>query len=597
MTNKSNRKIENIPTTEVLYALQRVGYDTNQAICDIIDNSVDAHRERYNKNGNTNGFVRINIEGAGTGGTKKRLAPDALVIADNATGIDPEILEQVLSMGKSEKRGKSMLGTFGMGLKTAGLALGEIITVVSTTSTIKNLKSVVWDVQDTMKHGSWMNDYYDKPPEKHIEYYKKYVGTKAGTLVLIENLHVDRFLARATAAKQALAKECARIYRHILDEKDYLGHHFPIKIFVDGHPCDIIDPLCVGEDGTNNVIHDGNCGFKKITYETDNGSYELSIRMTHYELGRKHGPARDQKTLSGHGFHGLRRQGTYFIRGGREIHKDCLWKLSKDISNVFMELSFTDDGTGTDDSLIEVNFGKTKANINPDLKTWLLKNHVKPYLAEIAKAAKKRQEAKKLADQKSLKDKVRKVPLPKDTFGTAKGEESSRKRANKALQQVFKKPDSEKARKKSTVPGAISGNIKVNEDNVYIDYEEVSWVGSPLPYDISYSPGDGKVVMLINTEHDTILDKLYHDKDMSRVNLSLQLMTSFAVSLMHEKADERHDIIIKQAVLWDILPTEGDVADSKVTDLKPVQEVKKGRTAPRGPRDLYKETRFASAQS
>jgi len=56
----SKRKLNITPTTDILHSMSRAGYHWSQAVMDIMDNSIDALRERYDKTGEEDGFVMIN---------------------------------------------------------------------------------------------------------------------------------------------------------------------------------------------------------------------------------------------------------------------------------------------------------------------------------------------------------------------------------------------------------------------------------------------------------------------------------------------------------------------------------------------------------
>ena len=123
-TNKENNIIrnevkyesKNTPNAKILIsALQHIGYENTVAICDIIDNSIDADSTK----------IQVFIEED----NEKQLR---IMIADNGNGMEYEVLDEALKLGSnSEHSTGGDLGKFGMGLSTAGLSLANRTTVLT----------------------------------------------------------------------------------------------------------------------------------------------------------------------------------------------------------------------------------------------------------------------------------------------------------------------------------------------------------------------------------------------------------------------------------------------------------------------------------
>ncbi len=106
-----------IQVDRALDSMRDAGFDLTAAIGEPLDNSIEAEAT----------LMRVMpVFGRG----KKTI--DSLFITDNGIGIDPAQMHHVLSMGYSTRYGKRQgLGRFGVGLKLAGLSLGERIDVYS----------------------------------------------------------------------------------------------------------------------------------------------------------------------------------------------------------------------------------------------------------------------------------------------------------------------------------------------------------------------------------------------------------------------------------------------------------------------------------
>ncbi|MGP3967390.1 ATP-binding protein [Streptomyces sp. 6N223] len=106
-----------IQADRALDSMRDAGFDLTAAIGEPLDNSIEADAT----------LIRV-LPVFGRG--KKTI--DNILITDNGVGIDPTQMHHVLSMGYSSRYGQRQgLGRFGVGLKLAGLSLGERIDVYS----------------------------------------------------------------------------------------------------------------------------------------------------------------------------------------------------------------------------------------------------------------------------------------------------------------------------------------------------------------------------------------------------------------------------------------------------------------------------------
>ena len=120
MTTETTKSVNatgtpNNPNAKILiYAMQHLGYDNYVALCDIIDNSIDANATKIkvfitNKNDNFQ-----------------------IIILDNGCGMSKDTLDEALKFGSDSSHDEiSDLGKYGMGLSTAGLSLADKTTVLT----------------------------------------------------------------------------------------------------------------------------------------------------------------------------------------------------------------------------------------------------------------------------------------------------------------------------------------------------------------------------------------------------------------------------------------------------------------------------------
>lgn len=164
--------------TPVIHALRNIGYNSQTAIADLVDNSIDANAENIYINfkySEGNGYIKIEDDGHG-------MTEEELQIAMTIGSKDPRLSRQ-------EKE----LGRFGMGLKTASFSLGLRLTVITKKAGIQSQRC--WDLEYVSDTGKWLLK-TDVPADVMPN-----IGTingEQGTVVFIDKL--DRF-SRANSDK------------------------------------------------------------------------------------------------------------------------------------------------------------------------------------------------------------------------------------------------------------------------------------------------------------------------------------------------------------------------------------------------------------
>ena len=96
----------------VIPALRSLGYSLEQAVADIVDNSIDA--------GARDVFIRFLITASGS---------VRILISDNGHGMDANTLEEAMRLGSHLPKEGTALGKFGLGLKLASISQCQAFTV------------------------------------------------------------------------------------------------------------------------------------------------------------------------------------------------------------------------------------------------------------------------------------------------------------------------------------------------------------------------------------------------------------------------------------------------------------------------------------
>lgn len=152
-------------------SLSALGYSLEAAVADIVDNSIDAGAQN----------VSIDFHWAGD--------ESCVAIADDGHGMVVEELLAAMTLGErgpQVARGKSELGRFGMGLKTASFSQASRLTV-STKPEAGSASVRVWDLDEVLRTGEWrLLRTADADATRIID---QYADRPSGTVVIWQTLH------------------------------------------------------------------------------------------------------------------------------------------------------------------------------------------------------------------------------------------------------------------------------------------------------------------------------------------------------------------------------------------------------------------------
>lgn len=209
MLNPALPTVETIPIAphagKVIDALSRIGYKIEEAMADLIDNSVDARA--------SNVLIRFVHDGAEI---------RQILVADDGKGMSRKELLEAVQFGSARVRDSHDLGKFGMGLKTAAFSQGRSLTVISRKAgrtcacrwTVRSISSG-WncEVLSPQAAGVWL-DNIGQPIS---------IG-KSGTLIVIDELdHIRTGNSSLEATVQKLHKKLSVhlgiVFHRILQER------------------------------------------------------------------------------------------------------------------------------------------------------------------------------------------------------------------------------------------------------------------------------------------------------------------------------------------------------------------------------------------
>jgi len=350
MTSSTSTSVLSVPTANVNHhnykhfeatepssgriavAIAGYPYSPRAAVLDIVDNSVAA--------GASVVIVQLPADASGQ-----------LVIADNGTGIAPEILNEVLRAGSrvQERYAVQSLSRYGIGLKGAGFSLGGKIEVFSRSGETPVSRRAI-ELGVIQNSDAWIQETRE-PEQREIALFTNLIdglprdtGKKTGTVIVISELNIrSRDIGRL---KTDIARALGEAYAKFLTAGK-------LTVFLNDAPIEPIDPLH-RENQTTLVL------FKREPVQLSNGAtvYFSAVSLPHpnqlpIEMRRRYRYAQTN-------------QGFYLYRNGRLLRGgETLGMFSPDFHfNAFRaELEYTTDA----DDYINVDVAKSLVTVTPEV--------------------------------------------------------------------------------------------------------------------------------------------------------------------------------------------------------------------------------------
>lgn len=176
--------IDIVPDITLFAKLGNANYSVSEAIAELIDNSIDAREEK----------VSINIS----------IDKKSIVINDNAEGMDKQTAIDSIVLGKSSK-GKGDLGSFGMGMKTACMSLGEEFEITTTQKGLGEEYSIKFGAEEFEKRGEWKH---------HLSISEDVSSEKSGTQVVITGLRFNHYPNLVSKVEEHLSERFGVFIEH-----------------------------------------------------------------------------------------------------------------------------------------------------------------------------------------------------------------------------------------------------------------------------------------------------------------------------------------------------------------------------------------------
>jgi hypothetical protein len=259
--------IDLLSSGSLINAVANIGYDPEVAICNLIDNSIDADAASVNV------YLPTKKD---EGGRKPKI--HQYIISDDGCGMDRETLIIAFTLGGLREYPKYALGKFGIGLKTASLSLGNQIVVITKTKDMLKPLCGILSRKEIESSGKYEIDLGTPPPAPYDELWESYApNTDKGTIVFIDELNSPPF----EEFTEYLQRHCGIVYHMFLEDQT---KSFSIKI--EDTETEPTDPLFLKEAKTesfNPETWDGRTPYILLEPQSlvlDDGS-ECEIAATH----------------------------------------------------------------------------------------------------------------------------------------------------------------------------------------------------------------------------------------------------------------------------------------------------------------------------
>jgi|694.fasta_scaffold00339_10 hypothetical protein len=218
--------------SRVCYALGKIGYSPESAICDIVDNSVSATANK----------ILIQLIRKENVADSRKNSLEKFIIIDNGKGMSLEGIKNAFTLGSSrDNYEENTLSKFGLGLKAAGFSQGKRIEIISFTKSDGKNKLVV-DL-DFIEKDNQYSATQENLNDEDLTLIERHLGTaSSGTIIKIDKIHSDNHPSLKTT-KSNLKKLLGVTYYYFINDG--------VEIYLDDELIKGIDILFTNEATKN----------------------------------------------------------------------------------------------------------------------------------------------------------------------------------------------------------------------------------------------------------------------------------------------------------------------------------------------------------
>lgn len=461
-------------------------YQLNQAVGDLVDNSVDAEADR----------ILIYV------------SPSEIIIVDNGDGMDKNDLKKAITPWGSSEQGprKGKRGVYGIGLKSASFSLGEVLEI-HTKKEHGTFYHLPLDYNDLVKR----KDKFFNYSTKETDLWKKY-KLNHGTIIRIAKVNKRKVLQPAI---DKLKGEIGLMFFRLIEKSK-------ITILVNDEKVAPLNPLLpeLKANSPKNYYHDYGASNIKFTKSGSDVIAKFKVHAVHigrashwsnaertkyrYFLRKQSSPDTESKI----GMLKLDEQGIYLMRNDRLITLGGWLGIVRGTTLLHHDVALRViiEYDSENDDLIGVDHTKTKPDIDDALKNTIRDLYLQDKVSDSENRFRIEGEPLKKKRQEKANEELKTHPRASSSWA----------KKNKDSSNVAKKVDPEKARRE-----------KDKEEQLKKDAEQADvWFKTVerLPYNCLWAGEknkEDKVLVLLNENHAGYASLyLEDDTDQLRKNLN-----------------------------------------------------------------------------
>lgn len=423
----------NIPNpVKLLESLRHLDYDNISAICDLIDNSIDANAENI--------WIKV------IPGEKNEVS--RLVIIDDGIGMDYHTLNEALKLGSETERNAACdLGLYGMGLITASLSLGTKLNIL-TKAVDSDVFMGIHDLEDMHEHNSFVKTINKLTIDELAQIFNNIQNISANnetinlkkmssfTVVSVTNIDRSQW-ARASALSDNLKRRIGQVFRKFIQANR-------CNLFIDGVKVNPIDPIY---DFEPTVLTDE---YIKL----DQGD----IRIVVTELKDNGSEINKDKGIN------IPNQGFYVLRNNREIaagESFGIFSKHNDYNLLRIEFSYP----GNLDGILNTTFSKQRIRLNQSVEDKVSKI-CNPFIRQVRNKAKIKQSLSR-ENREDFTEVEKFITHKSHLLKNPKIEIEQRKLRSEKTDQQRKEPEIEKVRLN------ITKRHRLDIDSLKVRFEQI----------------------------------------------------------------------------------------------------------------------------
>ena len=284
--------------SSLIKSLRDVGYTTDAAISDLVDNSISANAKNINIR-----FIPLDDS-------------PVVSILDDGAGMDIRDLVEAMRLATkdpSDIRAESDLGRFGLGLKTASFSQCKLLTVISKTKT-SGSNATQWDLDKVIYTNQWVLNQLDLSElPKGMPLLDEFNNLESGTLVhwsKMDKTHTSEIASKVSE----VSNHMSLVFNRFLSGE---GDTRQISIKLNNIDLDPFDPL--DKKNPETLFEES------ITVENHNKKVHMQACILPSAVKTTKSAFERNATINGY----LRSQGSYLYRADRLIAYGTWWNIIK----------------------------------------------------------------------------------------------------------------------------------------------------------------------------------------------------------------------------------------------------------------------------